>query len=58
MKYIYIYIYLFSDWASCGHCAAIVSSGAWVTLGHLLPILPPLASIADLHTYIPQNKIL
>lgn len=54
----YIYIYLFSDWASCGHCAAIVSSGAWVTLGHLLPILPPLASIADLHTYIPQNKIL
>jgi hypothetical protein len=44
--------YLLPDGASCGHCAAIVGSGARVPLGHLLPILPPLAAIAYLHTYI------
>ena len=43
------YTYLLPDGASCGHCAPVVSSGARVALGHLLPILSPLASITDLH---------
>ena len=41
-------MYLFSDGASCCHCTPVVGTGAWVPLGYLLPILPPLASIIHL----------
>ena len=41
-------VYLFPDGASCCHCAPVVGTGAWVPLGYLLPILPPLASVIHL----------
>jgi len=60
------YTYLLPDGASCGHCAPVVSSGARVALGHLLPILSPLASITDhwclgprahRHPHSPQRRL-
>jgi hypothetical protein len=47
--------YLLADRAAGGHGAAVVRAGARVALGHLLPVLPPLAPIIDLRT-MKKNK--
>ena len=41
--------HLLPDGAGVGHGAAVVGSRAGVALGHLLPVLAPLATIGDLH---------
>jgi hypothetical protein len=38
--------------AAVGHGAPVVGSRAWVALGHLLPVLAPLAAVGDLPTII------
>jgi len=41
--------HLLPDGAGVGHGAAVVGSRAGIALGHLLPVLAPLATIGDLH---------
>lgn len=41
-------MYLFANRTPSCHGAPIISSWAWISLGHFLTILSPLASICDL----------